>query len=129
MPRAPKVLSFFANMEGNPMARPRKSADDRMETSIHFAVSYAQRLQAEQLAKNAGLSLSEYARRQVLDGQVVVLQTRKLDRETLYQLRKLGVNLHQLLRQTNTTGTTPPELSSLCSLIEDFVLRQVFEDD
>ncbi|NIQ95473.1 MAG: MobC family plasmid mobilization relaxosome protein, partial [Desulfuromonadales bacterium] len=60
----------------------------------------------------AGLSPSAYARKMLLTGKVVRVQSSKLDPETLDQLRRIGVNLNQAVHKFHTTGKAPPELES-----------------
>ena len=42
------------------------------------------------------MSLTDYARQQLLRGRVVVHKTRQLDHAVFDQLRRIGVNLNQL---------------------------------
>ena len=111
------------------MARPRKKPSERRSEMVRFTVTPAENIAIQDAAAEARQSVSSYARAMVLNGQVVIRQTRKLDHDTFVQLRRLGVNLHQLLRIAKTEGEVPKALNPLCVTIEKFVKRQLADDD
>lgn len=78
--------------------RPRGS---RRGTKVEVRVSAAEKADLRGSAREAGLTVSEYVRRRSL-GQPVVARA---DRETRVLLRRIGVNLNQLARVANTSGT------------------------
>lgn len=77
-----------------------------------------------QRATQSGLSLSEYVRKMATKGKVVIRKS-TMDFETVYQLKKIGVNLNQQTRALNSTGAIPYELKAvwrkLDSLLEQMV--------
>ncbi len=108
------------------MARPRKAQAERLTESIHFRVLPSDFLRVAKAAENAGISLTDYARRQLLTGRVIVHQTRKLDHAAYDQLRRIGVNLNQLTRLAHTRDIMPPPgLTEICALIERFLMEHV----
>lgn len=111
------------------MARPRKKPSDRRSETVRFTVTPAEHAAIQEAAAQARQSVSSYARTMVLTGRVVVRQTRKLDHESFIQLRRLGVNLHQLLRVANASGEVPKALNPLCLTIEKFVKRHLADGD
>jgi len=78
--------------------RPRGS---RRGAKVEVRVSVAEKADLKGSAREAGLTVSEYVRRRSL-GQPVMARA---DRETRVLLRRIGVNLNQLARVANTSGT------------------------
>ena len=112
------------------MARPKKSADERLTERIKFDVTASDYTNALQSAKDAGMSLTAYARQQFLKGKLVIHEKRKLDHETFDQLRRIGVNLNQLTRTVNQTGNIPDtRLSNICLRLEDFLLKNIDDSE
>ena len=108
------------------MARPRKAQAERLTESIHFRVLPSDFLRAARAAENAGMSLTDYARQQLLAGRVIVHQTRQLDHAAYDQLRRIGVNLNQLTRLAHMKDIMPPPgLTEICALIERFLREHV----
>jgi uncharacterized protein (DUF1778 family) len=107
------------------MARPKKDYAALRTESIAFRLTLAQRLRIEEAAAIAGVSLAEYVRRQSLKGRIVVHEHRSLDPAAYDQLRRIGVNLNQLVRRTNRTGRAPPEVAGLCAAIEEILASEL----
>ena len=108
------------------MARPRKPPPERLTESVHFRVLPSDFLRVTKAAENAGMGLTDYARRQLLAGRVIVHQTRKLDHAAYDQSRRIGVNLNQLTRLAHTKDIMPPPgLSEVCTLIEQFLREHI----
>lgn len=82
--------------------RPRGA---RRGGKVEVRVSAAEKRGLRDAAAEAGLTVSEYVRRRSL-GQPVVARA---DRETRVLLRRIGVNLNQLARAANTSGSAAPE--------------------
>jgi hypothetical protein len=84
------------------------------ETNIILRVSPADKKIIQDRAKEAGATLSEYARKVLLSGSII-----KADGEEKKTLNGIANNLNQLTRQANSTGIIPAEVSStLKELIE-----------
>ncbi|MCV0381727.1 plasmid mobilization relaxosome protein MobC [Nitratireductor sp.] len=107
------------------MARPKKQPADRRTISLSCRLTEAERLIIEQAAIRAGLSASDYVRKQLLTGKVIVRENRSLDHAAYDQLRRIGVNLNQLTRIANRTGNLPRELASLTAEIERLIVREI----
>lgn len=78
-------------------------------------------------AAEAAISLSEYIRRMVFDGKIIIRQS-NADFETIQQLRKLGVNLNQQTKKLNSTGAMPVELKAVWQKLET-VLDKMMEEN
>lgn len=86
------------------MARPKKQPDEaRTEWLPPMRVTTAERLHAEALAADLGLSLSDYGRRRILGYRIVSRPSPVADR-ALYELNRVGVNLAQIVKRLNATG-------------------------
>jgi len=84
------------------------------ETNIILRVSQTDKKMIQYKAKEAGTSVSEYARKVLLSGSII-----KVDGEEKKTLNGIANNLNQLTRQANSTGIIPVEVSStLRELIE-----------
>ena len=77
----------------------------RRGEKVEVRVSGAEKADLRTAAKEAGITVSEYVRRRSLGRPV----TARADRETRVLLRRIGVNLNQLARAANTSGTPTPE--------------------
>jgi ribosome biogenesis protein Nip4 len=77
------------------------------EKNILIRVSEEEKNKVQSMAKKEGLSLSEYARKMMLHGQVI-----KVDSEDKKVLNGVANNLNQLTRFFNQTGERKPELET-----------------
>lgn len=77
----------------------------RRGEKVEVRVSGAEKADLRASATEAGITVSEYVRRRSLGRPV----TARADRETRVLLRRIGVNLNQLARAANTSGTPTPE--------------------
>lgn len=105
------------------MARPKKQPAERRTISLSCRVTAQERLRIETAAGHAGISPSEYMRRQALMGRVIVRERRVIDHATFDQLRRIGVNLNQLTRLANQAGEVPSEVSRAAATVERFIIR------
>lgn len=58
-------------------------------------------------ARHLGISISDYIRRQALDGLIINYQVRGL-REVTKELSAIGSNINQITRHANAIGSIPP---------------------
>lgn len=108
------------------MARPTKEEGDKLSATLPAVRCTASEKKLIQTrSEDAGLSVSEYVRRMVLNGQVIIKHN-KTDFEATQQLRKLGVNLNQQTKKLNATGVLPQELKNLWQKL-NVVLDQMME--
>lgn len=105
------------------MGRPKKQPAERRTVSLSCRVTPQERLRIDTAAAHAGLSASEYIRRQALRGRVIVQEKRMLDHAAFDQLRRIGVNLNQLTRLAHQAGKVPPEVGKAAAVIERVVVR------
>jgi hypothetical protein len=104
------------------MARPRKGRDDQLSEMLRCRLRPAEYLRIRQAAQRANMSVSDYVRRMLLTGNVVIRKTRTLDPEVFDQLRRIGINLNQAVHKLHATGLIPPELARAAALVEAIVL-------
>lgn len=107
------------------MARPKKSKEERLSARLECRLTANDYAKAVQASENAGISLTDYARQQILNGRVLIKQTRKLDHTVYDQLRRLGVLLNQLTKTSNYTGKISPEIVRLSNRIEHFLAQNI----
>jgi hypothetical protein len=107
------------------MARPKKQPAEKRTEALACRLTPSERLRIEQVAARAGLSPSEYIRRQALTGRVTVPEKRGFDHATFDQLRRMGVNLNQLTRLSHQTGRVDPEVRRAASVVERLVRREI----
>lgn len=107
------------------MARPKKQPAERRTVSLSCRVTPLERLRIDAAAAQAGLSPSEYIRRQALTGRVSVQEKRTLDPAVFNQIRRIGVNLNQLTRLAHKEGKVPPELRRVAAEIERVIVRSL----
>jgi hypothetical protein len=104
------------------MARPRKGRDDQLSEMLRCRLRPAEYLRIRQAAQRANMSVSDYTRRMLLTGTVVIRKTRTLDPEVFDQLRRIGINLNQAVHKLHATGMIPPELARAAAVVEAIVL-------
>jgi uncharacterized protein (DUF1778 family) len=72
---------------------------EKRETEIKIRLTAEEKEKLRELAKEEGLTISKYVRNQALKKQVK--KQTGLEREMLYELHKIGVNLNQMARTLN----------------------------
>lgn len=96
------------------MARPRKEPEITYTHHINLRLTDVQYEIISENAKAAGLSLSEYIRRQLIRGKVIAKYELVLDMPELKKLisefGKIGNNLNQIARHFNTGGIHSQEM-------------------
>lgn len=108
------------------MARPKKNNAEKLTDRLpHIRCTETEAAVIKAQAAQAGLTVSEYARRILTEGQVIVQQSR-YDFQTVNQLRRIGVNLNQIAKIANSTGEAPPALLTVCNKL-DAVLDDILE--
>ncbi len=110
------------------MARPTLDDATKMSQTLPAVRCTADEKQHIKLkAAEAYLSLSEYIRRMVFDGEIIIQQS-NFDFDTAQQLRKIGVNLNQQTKKLNSTGVMPVELKHVWQKL-DKILDQMMEQN
>ena len=82
---------------------------------VRCTVAEKEAIQAK--AVEAGLNRSAYLREVAINGEIKG-RASQLDIEILHELRRIGVNMNQLAKRFNATGTQPAELVSTCAKLE-----------
>ncbi len=71
-------------------------------------------------AQEAGLNLSQYIRSMALNGKITIKQS-DADFDTIFQLKKIGVNLNQHAKLINSTGALSSDLNRTLLKIEQLI--------
>lgn len=109
------------------MARPVLDPEERLSETLRVAMRPADKLAVFRAAELAGLSPSAYARKMLLKGKVVRVESQKPDPETIDQLRRIGINLNQAVHRFHATGKVPPKLASAAEAVEDFLFEHLID--
>lgn len=108
------------------MPRPQKQPAEKRDMRVAFRLSAADAAALGSKAKDAGLSLSAYARQMALKGRVAVVRREAPDFAAIDQLRRIGVNLNQLTRAYHRRDADEPDyLRELCRQIEQVLDRAI----
>ncbi|MCP4368101.1 MAG: hypothetical protein GY797_08360 [Deltaproteobacteria bacterium] len=107
------------------MARPKKSKEECLTKHFQLRLTSADYAKLADASEDAGMTLTDYARQLILNGRVIINQTRKLDHATFDQLRRLGILLNQLTKTSNATGKISPEILRLCYRIEHLLIQNI----
>ena len=107
------------------MARPPKGRDDQLSEMLRCRLRPAEYLRIRQAAQKADMSVSDFARRMLLSGQVTIRQMQSLDPEAFDQLRRIGINLNQAVHKLHATGRIPPELARAAAIVERYILGMI----
>lgn len=68
------------------------------EEYLNIRVSKEEKEQIKKIAKSLGVSVSTYTRKSLLKEHI----TSKTDIQTIFEIKKIGVNLNQLTKHINT---------------------------
>lgn len=79
---------------------------------LHIRVSKEEKDKIANIAKSLGVSLSTYTRKSLLGERV----TCKIDIQTMFEIKKIGVNLNQLAKHINTLPLDEEIIKSLSSI-------------
>lgn len=105
------------------MARPTKTDTDSRGEIVTFRLRPDELAAVDDRARRAGLRRSDYLRRMALRGRITVRPTARPDFELVAAINRIGVNLNQMTRTANQTGSVPPEVRRLCQTIEKLVAQ------
>lgn len=79
---------------------------------LHIRVSKEEKDKIANIAKSLGISLSTYARKSLLREPIIS----KTDIQTVFEIKKIGVNLNQLAKHVNTLPLDREIIKSLSSI-------------
>lgn len=83
---------------------------------LHIRVSLDEKEKIANTAKLLGISISAYLRRSLLQEHIIS----KTDIQTVFEIKKIGVNLNQLTKHLNTLPVED-EIRSSISSIDKFI--------
>jgi hypothetical protein len=104
------------------MTQPRRKGDARRTRRLIVRLTDEERIRLRAKAAEAGLGVSEYVRRAVIDGEVVVRRESGYGMAMAGQLRR-GVNINQQIAVAHLNGEIPPELVRLWGKLEGLLDR------
>jgi Bacterial mobilisation protein (MobC) len=90
--------------QGRPGGRPRKDDPSLRTEWLRARVTTAEKHRAEQLARDAGKTSSEYVRDTALTAHILIKRSRNVSPTLLHELSRIGNNLNQIAKICNTTG-------------------------
>ena len=90
------------------MTRPQKESDMKREHRITIRLTDTEFSIIENMAEQADMTISEYMRKQIMEGQVntkfeIVADVKEI-KKLIGELGKIGSNLNQIARHVNTGG-------------------------
>lgn len=106
--------------------RPRKAQTDARSARVVFRVTENERSEVEAAAKEAGLSVSEYARNRTTwtyGTPAPRKATTDIEARALSELNRVGVNLWQISRHLNYGGSIPNDLSDAIAEVRAAVAK------
>ncbi len=111
---------------GSP-GRPTRKPEEGPKVQVGFQVTSVERDRIREAASQAGLSVSEFLRRRALGRPVVPLA----DAAARKALRRVGVNLNQIVRRANAGGAAEAEARAAIDDVRAAVARigRSSEDD
>lgn len=109
--------------EDRPVKEEQKISPDRRKNVLVVRVSNAEYLLFKKLAKDAGLSLSEFIRRQAKNNKIVVIPG---FHDFTRQLRKIGINLNQITFLANSGKIYAVELQQTKEAIKEMWSELLF---
>lgn len=91
---------------------------------IHVRVSIEEKEKIANISKSLGVSISTYLRKSLLREHI----NSKTDVQTVFELKKIGVNINQLAKHINSLPLDEEIINSLSS-IENFIaeLKQIID--
>jgi hypothetical protein len=99
--------------------RPQRKPEEGPKVQVGFQVTSVERDHIREAASQAGLSVSEFLRRRALGRPVVPLA----DAAARKALRRVGVNLNQLVRRANAGGAVEAEARAVIAEVRAAVAR------
>jgi hypothetical protein len=87
--------------KGKEKMKKEKRKREKRETEIKIRLTAKEREEIRELAREEGLSVSEYIRKRALQRQAEEQAKLEMERQLIYQLNKIGVNLNQMARGIN----------------------------
>lgn len=93
------------------MPRPTKQPGEKRSATIRARLTVAEKLYAEEQARAAGLTLTDFVRRRVL-GIPVKPRPHQLEASLITELNRIGVNLNQIARAANAGRDLPGSLDA-----------------
>lgn len=91
---------------------------------IHVRVSVDEKEKIANISKSLGVSISTYLRKSLLREHIIS----KTDVQTVFEIKKIGVNINQLAKHINSLPLEEEIINSLSS-IENFIaeLKQIID--
>jgi type II secretory pathway component PulF len=78
-----------------------KRKREKRETEIKIRLTAKEREEIRELAREEGLTVSEYIRKRALQRQAEEQAKLEMERQLVYQVRRIGINLNQMAKSLN----------------------------
>ncbi|MCQ0990613.1 MobC family plasmid mobilization relaxosome protein [Jiella marina] len=105
------------------IGRPRKAKNERRDERLpDIRVTAAERAYVEEQAAQAGMSATEFCRRAILR-QKVTPRRSSVDDRALFELNRVGVNLHQIVKALNFRQGTPTDIVEVLAEVRSAVAK------
>lgn len=113
------------------MSRPRKAHAAAKSRRIHFRLTQEAYALLEAEAHTAGLSVHQLARIRSCSKtrKVIVKSTTRLDPAYIAELKRIGHNLNQLVKNAHIFKRVSPQVEPLCELIEQLILKAIDQEN
>ncbi|MEO0510811.1 MAG: plasmid mobilization relaxosome protein MobC [Verrucomicrobiota bacterium] len=112
------------------MSRPRKTEAARMSRRITFRVTQAEYDRLTIKAKSLSLSAAQFARKLALDprNKIVLNTYKRFDPAYIAQLKRIGNNLNQLVKNAHVFKRVSPRVDLLLEDIRAIIFMAIDEE-
>ncbi|MBI1355889.1 MAG: hypothetical protein GC160_16235 [Acidobacteria bacterium] len=107
------------------MTSPRKEEAARRTRRLIVRITDEEQTRIRDGARDAGLPVSEYVRRLVVDGRIVIRRESAYGVSVAHQLRHIGVNINQQMAIAHLNGELPRDLTRLWAKLETLLDRMI----
>lgn len=100
------------------MPRKKLPPNQLKNRRVNFWLTNDEYLNLQQQAEASGIHLNDWLRKYIFSRQFPAVKMSSINRETILELNKIGVNLNQLTRVANASKEFPTDLVSQILAVE-----------
>ena len=102
------------------MARPKKSPSELRTNPVNIGLTAPEKDFLQKQADASQKTITDFMRSAALNKPIAVIQSPVPDRDLKNEIRRIGVNIHQLVRDLNMNKirSLPPETASLLTSLD-----------
>lgn len=104
---------------------PTREKDARRTRRLIVRITDEEQARIREGAREAGLPVSEYVRRMLIDGRIIIRRESAYGVSVAHQLRHIGVNINQQMAIAHLNGELPRDLARLWSKLEVLLDRML----